>query len=49
MKVKEIMPAPPKACTADTTGADAANLMWQADCGALPVVDDGELVDQAAA
>ena len=44
MKVKEIMTADPKTCTPDTTGAAAANLMWEGDCGILPVVDDGELV-----
>ena len=28
----------------DTTVAEAAHLMWDGDCGILPVVDDGELV-----
>jgi CBS domain-containing protein len=32
-----------KVCTPDTTVAEAAHLMWQGDCGILPVVDDGEL------
>ena len=44
MKVKEIMTAEPRTCTPDTTVAAAANLMWEGDCGILPVVDDGELV-----
>jgi CBS domain-containing protein len=44
MKVREIMTAAPRTCTPDTTLAEAANLMWQLDCGVLPVVDDGELV-----
>jgi len=43
MKVKEIMTVAPKTCTPDTTLAAAANLMWESDCGVLPVVDDGEL------
>lgn len=44
MKVKEIMTAEPKTCSPDTTLAEAGNLMWDGDCGILPVVDDGELV-----
>jgi CBS domain-containing protein len=44
MKVKELMTQEPKTCTPDTTVAEAAHLMWDADCGILPVVDDGELV-----
>ena len=44
MKVKEIMTADPRICTPDTTVAAAANLMWEGDCGILPVVDEGELV-----
>ncbi len=44
MKVKEIMTAEPRTCSPDTTLAAAANLMWEGDCGILPVVDDGELV-----
>jgi CBS domain-containing protein len=41
MKVKELMTPNAKACTADTNLAEAANLMWETDCGALPVVADG--------
>jgi CBS domain-containing protein len=44
MKVKEIMTTEPKTCTPDTSVADAAHLMWDGDCGILPVVDDGSLV-----
>jgi CBS domain-containing protein len=44
MKVKDIMSKEPKTCTPDTTVAAVANLMWEGDCGILPVVDDGELV-----
>jgi CBS domain-containing protein len=44
MKVKEIMTAEPKTCSPDTTLAAAANLLWEGDCGILPVVDEGELV-----
>lgn len=44
MKVKEIMTVAPRTCTPDTTVAEAASLMWETDCGVLPVVDDRELV-----
>jgi CBS domain-containing protein len=44
MDVKDIMKAEPRTCTPDTTVAEAASLMWEADCGVLPVVDEGELV-----
>jgi CBS domain-containing protein len=44
MKVKELMTHEPRTCTPDATVAEAAHLMWEADCGILPVVDDGELV-----
>ena len=44
MKVKELMTHEPKTCTPDTTVAEAAHLMWEADCGILPVLDDDELV-----
>ena len=44
MKVKDLMTTDVKTCTPDTTLAAAAHLMWEGDCGILPVVDDGELV-----
>lgn len=44
MKVKEIMTTEPRSCTPDMTVAEAAHLMWDGDCGILPVVDDGTLV-----
>ena len=44
MRVKDIMATEVKTCTPDSTLAAAANLMWEGDCGILPVVDDGELV-----
>ena len=44
MKVKDLMTTDVKTCTPDTTVAEAAHLMWEGDCGILPVVDDGELV-----
>ena len=44
MKIKELMTTDVKTCTPDTTVAEAAHLMWDGDCGILPLVDDGELV-----
>lgn len=44
MKVKDLMTTDVRSCTPDTTVAEAAHLMWDGDCGILPVVDDGELV-----
>jgi CBS domain-containing protein len=44
MKVKDLMTTDVKTCSPDTTVAEAAHLMWEGDCGILPVVDDGELV-----
>jgi CBS domain-containing protein len=44
MKVKDLMTREPRTCLPDTTLAAAAQLMWDGDCGILPVVDDGELV-----
>lgn len=40
MKVEEICTRAVKSCGRETSAADAADLMWEADCGALPVVDE---------
>lgn len=44
MKVKDVMTTDVRIGTPETTVAEAAHLMWDGDCGILPVVDDGELV-----
>jgi CBS domain-containing protein len=45
MKVNTLMTASPRTCTLETTLAEAAALMLDADCGILPVVDrEGKLV-----
>lgn len=41
MKVKEIMTANPKACTLTDNLAEVARLMWEADCGIVPVLANG--------
>ncbi len=44
MKVQEIMSQPVVACRASDSLNRAARLMWENDCGALPVVgDDGRI------
>jgi CBS domain-containing protein len=44
MKVKDIMTTEPKTCAEDMTLAGAADLMWEGDCGILPVLDDRKVV-----
>jgi CBS domain-containing protein len=44
MKIKDIMTGQPKTASRSTTLAAAAQLLWGADCGILPVVDGGKLV-----
>lgn len=41
MKVREVMTKDVRACFPDTSLAAAAVLMWENDCGVLPVVVDG--------
>jgi CBS domain-containing protein len=41
MKVKEIMTRNAKACTLTEYLSSAASLMWENDCGVLPVVAEG--------
>ncbi len=43
MKVKDIMTKDPVTCTPETTVAEAADLMWRADCGVLPVINKGQI------
>jgi CBS domain-containing protein len=44
MKVKELMSTSVASGTPETTVAEAAHLMWERDCGILPVVDGDELI-----
>lgn len=44
MHIKEIMSQPPVTCPVDYTLDVAARLMWEFDCGVIPIVDaDGRL------
>jgi CBS domain-containing protein len=40
MKVKDIMTSDVKCCCLDTNLAAAAKIMWEDDCGAVPVTDN---------
>jgi CBS-domain-containing membrane protein len=44
MKVKEVMNPDAKAIWITESLADAAKLMWQNDCGILPIIKDGRKV-----
>ena len=44
MKVKEVMTPNPTAIWLTESLADAAKLMWENDCGVLPVIKDGRKV-----
>ena len=39
MKVKDLQTSDVRSCTPDTNLAQAAQIMWDGDCGAVPVVD----------
>lgn len=43
MNVREIMTKEPRCCQSDMNIAAATELMWNNDCGVLPVVDEGRL------
>jgi CBS domain-containing protein len=40
MKVRELMTSDVKSCGPDTNLATAAKIMWEEDCGAVPVTDE---------
>ena len=44
MKVREVMTTNAKVCTPTDNLSTAAGLMWENDCGTLPVVAEGEKV-----
>ena len=44
MKVKEVMTPDAKAIWLTESLADAAKLMWENDCGVLPIIKDGRKV-----
>lgn len=44
MKVKEVMNPDPKMVWITESLADAAKLMWENDCGILPIIKDGRKV-----
>jgi CBS domain-containing protein len=40
MKVKELMTSDVKSCSPETNLAAAAQIMWDEDCGVVPVIDE---------
>jgi CBS domain-containing protein len=42
MNVRDVMTSDPATCRRNTPLRDVARLMVECDCGAIPVVDDGE-------
>ena len=44
MKVKKLMQVDIATCTPDAPIAEAAKIMWENDCGIVPIVEDGALV-----
>ena len=45
MRVQDIMSEALKSCRCETNLAEAASIMWEADCGILPVIgDDGKVI-----
>lgn len=44
MKVQEVMTSDAKACEPRSRLSAAATLMWENDCGTLPVVENGKVV-----
>src|SRR5262245_43040666 len=44
MIVKEVAALNVKSCSPDTDLASAAKIMWDCDCGAVPVVNEGRIV-----
>jgi len=41
MKVQEIMSEAVRSCQPEMNLAEAASIMWEGDCGILPVIEDG--------
>jgi CBS domain-containing protein len=44
MKVKDLMTTDVKRCNPETNLAEAARIMWEGDCGAVPVIDERDHV-----
>ena len=44
MKVKDLMITDVKRCSPETNLASAAKIMWEGDCGAVPVTDERDNV-----
>jgi CBS domain-containing protein len=40
MNVKELMTRTPAVCSCEDSANEAARIMWERDCGAVPVIDE---------
>ena len=40
MQVRELMTDSPSSCSPNDSANEAARVMWDCDCGVVPVVDD---------
>lgn len=45
MKVEQLMTRPVKACRADQSVAEAARIMWESDCGCVPIVQPADGIE----
>lgn len=43
MNINEVMTTPVRTCSSSTSLDEIARMMWEADCGAIPVVTEGNL------
>jgi CBS domain-containing protein len=39
MRVREVMTTSPRSCTPGSSANEAAQIMWEQDCGSVPVLD----------
>ncbi len=43
MEVRQLMTDNPDCCTVDQTASEAARIMWERDCGVVPVLENGRV------
>ena len=43
MEVRQLMTDNPDSCTIDQTANEAARIMWERDCGVVPVLENGRV------
>ncbi len=40
MRIEDVMTRNPSSCSPEASAADAARIMWERDCGFVPVIDE---------